>query len=379
MRKINILHIIPNLKSGGAERLTIDICYHLSYREEFNVKLLLINNDIEFLIPKNIDLQVLKEKCSLSILNKNNYNTNEINLIFKEFQPDIIHTHLFEAEILGRYKLLKKCVYISHIHDNIHQFSTKFNFLKKKNITNLFEKKWIYKNYKSIDNKFIVISKDSEKYCFSKLPPKLRKNIYLLPNAIDFDKFYNPSNSKIIEDRKIKIISVGSLVEKKNHIFLLEIAKELIAKQISFEINIYGGGPLHNFLESQIILQKLQNYVYLRGKSRMIENEFKNSDYYLHTASYEPFGLVLLEAMASGIPVISLNGKGNLDIISHLKNGYIFNEENANEFANAIDFLNQNITVKHSIIEQGYLTAKKYNIKNYMTNLTEYYKKALAK
>ena len=146
MQKINILHIIPNLKSGGAERLTIDICNHLSNREEFNVKLLLINNDIEFLIPKNIDLQVLKEKCSLSILNKNNYNTNEINLIFKDFQPDIIHTHLFEAEILGRYKLLKKCVYISHIHDNIHQFSTKFNFLKKKNITNLFEKKWIYKN-----------------------------------------------------------------------------------------------------------------------------------------------------------------------------------------------------------------------------------------
>ncbi len=376
MKKINVIHIIPNLKSGGAERLTLDICTYLANHHEFNLKLLLIYNEIEFTPPKNVDLQILKEKGNLSIFKKNNHNEHEINLILEEFKPDIIHTHLFEAELIGRYKRIKNCVYISHIHDNIKQFDTNLNLFKKSNLTNLYEKKWIYKSYKLINNKFIVISKDSNDYCKKHLPRKLKKNIHFLPNAIDYKKFYQDiSNDKRTD--VLKIISVGSLVEKKNHMFLIDIAKEFIERGVNIQINIFGGGPIFQKLESSIKENKLEEIVKLNGKNSTIETEFKKSDYYIHPATYEPFGLVLLEAMASGLPVISLNGKGNKDIIKHGENGYIFDNQDAVEFVDTILKLEQDENLRMKILQNGHKTAWRYDIDSYMKKLIHLYKKSI--
>ena len=188
MEKINVLHIIPNLKSGGAERLTIDICEELTKTNLINTKLLLLSNDIEYNIPKEINVQILKNKCNLSILKKNNFDSSEFESILKEFKPDIIHTHLFEAEIIGRYIINEKSKYITHVHDNIKQYKKRYNLLKKKNITTLFEKKWIFNRYKKINNNFITISKDSEAHCNKFLPKKLKKNIILLAESKIFDQ-----------------------------------------------------------------------------------------------------------------------------------------------------------------------------------------------
>jgi glycosyltransferase involved in cell wall biosynthesis len=378
MEKINILHIIPNLKSGGAERLTIDICYELAKSSSINVKLVLLSDEIDYIVPNEIDIQILKNKCNLSIFKKNKFNHNEFESILKEFKPDIIHTHLFEAEIIGRYIINEKSKYITHVHDNIKQYKKRYNLLKKKNITTLFEKKWIFNRYKKINNNFITISKDSEAHCYKFLPKKLKKNIILLPNAINFEKFnfLRTSNQK---NEKLNIISVGSLVHKKNHVFLLEIATELINNNINFQINIFGDGPLKEFINNQIKQKGLSNHVFLKGKSSSIENEFKQNNYYIHPAKSEPFGLVLLEAMASGLPVLSLDGKGNRDIIKNEINGYIFKEENAKKFADTIIYLEKNNSNKTELIENGYITAKKYDIKNYTDKLISFYKDLLSK
>ena len=67
-----------------------------------------------------------------------------------------------------------------------------------------------------------------------------------------------------------------------------------------------------------------------------VQEWYKNSDLYIHAATYEPFGLVFLEAMAAGLPVVTLDGKGNRDIIQEDKNGYLFFEQNPEQFADKI-------------------------------------------
>ena len=64
---------------------------------------------------------------------------------------------------------------------------------------------------------------------------------------------------------------------------------------------------------------------------------------FIHPATYEPFGLVIIEAMAAGLPVISLDGKGNRDIIKHKVNGYIFQNQNAVKFGEALIKLKENL------------------------------------
>ena len=100
-----------------------------------------------------------------------------------------------------------------------------------------------------------------------------------------------------------------------------------------------------------------------------MEEYLWQSDVYVHTATYEPLGLVLLEAMASGIPVISLDGGGNRDLIINGKNGFLIENQNPKEFANRILEVYQNKEISDFNVE----LAKQFDIKTYCDELLEIY------
>ena len=68
--------------------------------------------------------------------------------------------------------------------------------------------------------------------------------------------------------------------------------------------------------------------------------------------------------MASGLPVISLNGKGNSDLIENGKNGYILEEENSNLFSQKIIHIQKNHSEREILIQNGFSTAKNMILKN---------------
>lgn len=70
------------------------------------------------------------------------------------------------------------------------------------------------------------------------------------------------------------------------------------------------------------------------GETLNVNKHLQEENIYLHTATYEPFGLVMIEAMASGLPVISLDGKGNRAFINNRENGFIVYNQDINMFIN---------------------------------------------
>ena len=80
----------------------------------------------------------------------------------------------------------------------------------------------------------------------------------------------------------------------------------------------------------------VKNYINFHGNVKNVKEHLSESNIYLHTATYEPFGLVILEAMAAGLPVITLNGKGNKDFIEQGVNGFIHANQDVELFANNI-------------------------------------------
>ena len=84
-----------------------------------------------------------------------------------------------------------------------------------------------------------------------------------------------------------------------------------------------------------------------------VEDYLKNANLYVHPANYEPLGLVIIEAMASGLPVISFDGNGNRDLMIHGENGYIFQEENAKLFAEKIIDLMNDSEKYEQIVDLG--------------------------
>ena len=88
MKKLKIMHIIPSLAKGGAERLVLDICNELEKRKDVEVKLVTFreDNDYEFL-SKNIDWVVCDAKINLSVTGRHIFKIKDLNKLIKNFKP----------------------------------------------------------------------------------------------------------------------------------------------------------------------------------------------------------------------------------------------------------------------------------------------------
>jgi glycosyltransferase involved in cell wall biosynthesis len=89
-------------------------------------------------------------------------------------------------------------------------------------------------------------------------------------------------------------------------------------------------------VESAVRAAGLDDRVLFHGNVHDVERWMRDSHIYLHTAKYEPFGLVFLEAMAAGLPCVTLDGKGNRDLIEEGRNGFLLEREDAPAFADRI-------------------------------------------
>ena len=369
MQSMKILHLIPSLKKGGAERLVTDLVRELKTRPEIQVRLVIFRNEIEYNVEDLRDvLHIIPSSVQLSIWKKNKLDVMQLQAIINDIQPDIIHSHLFEAEIVSRSCFYPKAKWFSHGHDNMKQLSIKNKSLKER-LTQLFEKHFLTKRYEiNHGNKFIVISKHSETY-FKK---NIQKSpIYRLPNAINFNKFVN-FKIKREESHRIQLISVGSLTTLKNHKFLIDVADHLKQKNVHFQMTILGDGPIRNELEELVKLKQLNGKVFFIGNQEKVEDFLWQSTIYLHSSMSEALGLALLEAMAAGLPVITLDGGGNRDLIEEGKNGYMIFEENPQLFADKISELWEN-QEKYKAMSQY---AKQYDIKPYVDKLLALYQSA---
>jgi glycosyltransferase involved in cell wall biosynthesis len=374
---IKILHIIPNLNKGGAERITLDICQVLASREDVEVILLIIKPEINFEIPDIVDVFVTCSNVKLSIWKKNKYYLQDFEKLIARFQPDVIHSHLFDSEVLSRARVKKNIIYISHIHDNIIQFNPcNFFFPTKRNLVQIYERLWIFNRYKKINNHFISISIDTTFFLKSVLPKRLKNNIFELSNAINYKHFEN-NNYRYISKDLVRIVSVGSLVKKKNHRLILEVASKLKDLLTNIEFFILGDGPERSNLQNEIINRGLSNHVKLLGNVNDVSKYLNMSSIFLHTATYEPFGLVLLEAMASGLPVISLDGGGNRDIVLDGKNGFLIKENVCEKFVRKILFLIDNPVVYQNMSTFSKQFSKQFDIHNYVEKLVDFYKKKI--
>ena len=210
------------------------------------------------------------------------------------------------------------------------------------------------------------------------LPTPFIRSIFPLSNAIDYTRFYS-GQTRILPHGKLRLISVGSLVPKKNQRLLIEIAATLKAIHLDFEFLILGDGPERPQLEEEIAVQGLTGLVHLLGNVNDVPFYLHQATLFIHPAIYEPFGLVLLEAMAAGLPVISLDGGGNRDIVVDGKNGFLIQENDAGLFVEKINYLltHSNHYESMSVFSQHF--AKQYDISIYIDQLMEFYQQNLAK
>ena len=371
---LKILHIIPTLAKGGAERLVLDICNQLSQINQVEVKLVIFRNEVKYdTSDYPFEIKAIPSKISLSLIRKAKFDVSELDRFISNYQPNIIHSHLFEAELISRTVSYPSAKWFSHCHDNMiqmRQFSLSTLF-KKSYLTNYYEKRYLFKRCKiNLGTQFIAISNHTSDY-FKKV--QALYEVTLLHNAINVNRFKKPIELTKSNSEEIRIVNIGSFVKKKNQSFLIDIISALNKRGIRTKTYFLGDGPARIEVEEKAKALGVSDQCFFEGNVNNVEQYLWDADIYVHTATYEPLGLVLLEAMAAGLPVVTLDGGGNRDLIRDGENGFFIEEENADLFVDKIKYLKENKTTYQSISIYAHDFAKGYDIKIYIDKLLTLY------
>ncbi|GAB4534125.1 MAG: glycosyltransferase family 4 protein [Anaerolineae bacterium] len=163
------------------------------------------------------------------------------------------------------------------------------------------------------------------------------------------------------QDGTVRIISVGSLIEKKGHEYLVDACARLAEKGYSFHCTIVGHGQLRSQLEGQISRQGLQDHVSLVGARTQeeVKDLYRHSDIFVlacvvaKSGDVDGMPNVLLEAMAMQLPVVTTPVTGIPELVHHEETGLLVPERDADALAAAIERLINDETLRHRLGQQG--------------------------
>lgn len=366
-KKIKILQANTGLVAGGAERLISDMTPLLK-KAGVKLELLLLEDKGNNIFEE----QILEIGIHINKLRFNNKfdlrNILEIRKIIRKF--DIIHVHLFPMLYLipiAAIGLKKKPILITTEH-NTHNRRRNWSFFKR-------IEKFIYAKY----DKIISISQESERNLLRWLDEKKSNKFEVVLNGVNTKVFKNAKAININE-----VIGINTAVDDK---FLLMVARfdsqkdhETLFKALQILSNnikliLIGEGKLEEHYKSQVIELGIEDRVFFKGRRNDIQNILKSVDISLLSSHWEGFGLVTVEAMSAGVPVIASDVPGVENIVRNY--GLLFEKGNYKELANHISTLINNEAIYNYYSNVGLIRAEEFSIEKmvdqYLTIYEEQY------
>ena len=142
-------------------------------------------------------------------------------------------------------------------------------------------------------------------------------------------------------------------------------------------LNIVGDGELRKDLEELAKKKKLKNVIFHgRKEGRELINFYKSADMFLLVSNYECLSLVLLEAMATGTPIIASDIPGTRLIIKNNYNGILV-KQTPRKIAEAIENLIKNPRLSENLARNGLKHIKKYSWDKIVTQTEQVYREVL--
>ncbi len=294
----------------------------------------------------------------------------EVVSLINRYNYKFIHCHTPIGSIIGRIAAQKtktKIIYTAH----------GFHFFKGaplKNWLMYFPVEWICS---WITDVLITINK--EDYERAKRFLHAKKTKYIPGVGVNIEKFATCNVDKKekcrlleIPDDKFILLSVGELQKRKNHKIVIDALGKI--KNTDIYYIIAGQGALKKHYEKMIKSYGLEQNVKLLGYRTDIDELCQIADCFVHTAFHEGLSVALLEAMASGLPIIASNVRGVKDLVKQDQGGICINPTSVNEMSAATQKLFTNKDFREKCGFYNSITVKKYSIDNVSQLMKTIYK-----
>ena len=209
------------------------------------------------------------------------------------------------------------------------------------------------------------------------------KNVRYIPGVgVDLTKIKNIKIDKSekrksigIPSDKILILSVGEMIERKNHEVIIRALGKLKDPNIYYAIA--GKGPLKEYLENLAKKMCIEDRVLFLGFRTDIYELYHIADISAFPSKIEGLGLAGIEAMAAGIPIVSSNVHGILDYVVDGETGYAVAPNDVEGFANAIKKLADNSELRVAMKDKCIKAVEPFDLKNALKEMWDIYKEIL--
>ena len=367
MKKLLIIQ--ESMGGGGAERVLSTLLYALN-PIKYDVTLLLIYGDGPFMaeIPANVKVKYLfksyqqlsgriiskfrsvrnlfRSKLARRVLGNEKF---DVTISFMEGPTAKLHSQLMDYAPRN----------YTWVHCNLkksHWYDQWFAVDEEKEF------------YRQVDKIAFVSQEVRDVFCDLYETDAQKEVVY---NPVSIDHIVSKATEKTKKrDEVFTIVNVGRLVWQKNQSQLIEIAEILKSRGIKFRLLIVGEGILREQLEELIKSKKLENEVRLVGFKSNPFILLKNADVFCLTSVSEGWGMVVVEALALSLPVVSSPIAAVTEIIN--AGGGIVTDGTPEHFADVIEYLMDNPEELKRIARVAPEVAAKYDVSRVMESVNDF-------
>jgi len=341
-----VVHILYQFSYGGMEVVLTNMINNMDDKkfEHHIVSLNRYSADMQSRLKNNTKIYSVNKQPGKDIMFY-----FRLRKLLKELQPDIIHTYNIGAidAILASFLLKKSaCFHSEHGRDisDPEGKNKKYNILRKY-LSLLF-------------TKYVVISTELRNWLVNCVGVSADK-IAVIVNGVDTELF-SPKTANEKNDIKMKLFNTNSLLVGtvgrmdpiKNHVFLVAAFFEYLKNNPEADVKLLlvGDGQCFDEIKAFVNQHNISNNVILSGAMENIHDVMSALDIYVQSSIAEGMPMTILEAMSSGLPVISTDVGGIAEIVEDGENGILVQSADVKELSSAIESL---VKDKNKVIQYG--------------------------
>lgn len=328
-------------------------------------------------------------------------NILKCNNLIKRFKPDIIHVHtpglvgvagLICAKrnsipaiatyhtlasetltYLSPYRLMRIDAVVDAIKKKgMSRMLKTFRTGRVKQVSETFPKKIVWKAMIMFHNHFNLVTAPSESIAHELKRHGLKTRVTVLSNGLDLKRFKPKKNYKSSSPR---ILYVGRLGYEKNIEILLRAMKLVLKNSPKAALTIVGQGPAMESLKRLASELGMQRSVKFTGfvKNEKLPKIYQSHDVFVTASTFETQGIVIIEAMASGLPVVGVNKYAVPDIVKHGKNGFVAEPGDYEEIARFIIKLIEHERLRHTMGKRSVELSREHELSRVVKKMEDVY------
>lgn len=222
----------------------------------------------------------------------------------------------------------------------------------------------IFEKYLNRLDKYIVLTNYDKK--------NMEKNFYVNCEVINNPRSFSSDKKTSLKNKKF--LSLGRLEEAKGYDLLLESFKIFSQKNKTWNLDIVGDGSKKEYINQKIKEYNLQDRIKIYPFTQEVKECMLNSSIFLFPSRWEGFGLVILEAFETGLPVIAYNLGPVQEIIDDKINGFLINKFDTNMYAKCMLDLVENNEKLKELSNNAIKKSEKYSIENILKDWEKVFK-----